>query len=188
MGGVPVKRLPVLMLVGPSQIGKDTLIERLCREHAYTYHMNATTRLPRPENKGIEEYQFLTRDAFRWRIRHNGFVDWDYYAGNYYGVIPPTVYGHPSVMHCGARMSVRIMARNPKFLAVFLRPSDINRHTKRIRAKFPSDEAQARITMMNEEIDHLPLFDTVLEIASYASTDNILEEVVALHARSRRDD
>lgn len=182
-----MNRMPVLMLVGPSQIGKDSLISRLCREHSYAYHKNATTRSPRPGDRELEEYEFLPRDEFRWRVMTQTFLDWDYYAGNYYGVVRSTAGGRLSVMHCGARMSVRIMGRSSDYLAVFLRPTDLASHRQRIHGSFSAPEAEARIGMMQEELDHLPFFDAVVDVASWASSDDVVKQVMRIHKESSRD-
>ncbi|MBS4752778.1 hypothetical protein KG112_08150 [Nocardioides sp. zg-ZUI104] len=171
----------IVMLVGPSQIGKDSLIARLVDEHDFHYHVNATTRSPRqPAARSHAEYKFLTREQFHEEVRRGGFLDWDYFAGNYYGVTWPSGQEARAVMHCGARMSIRIAQRESHYVPVFLMPSDRSAHRARILSTFPADEAASRLAMMDEEFAHAALFQQVVEVPRYASTDDVLATVLAL--------
>ena len=172
-----------LLLVGPSQIGKDSLIRRLVGEHGFSYHLNATTRLPRGPVGDHQEYEFLSVPEFQQRILGGRFVDWDFYAGNYYGVRPMDPDRPNPVMHCGAGMSLRISSSDPAYVPIFLAPAHADLHRDRILATFGAEESTRRLEMMEEELTHRPLFEHVVAVEDYASTDVVVEQVLGIQRR-----
>ena len=77
----------VLMIVsGPSGVGKGTLVKRLIRERAdVTECITCTTRAPRAGEVHGREYFFLTKEEFEKRIAEQGFLEYDKHFDNYYG-------------------------------------------------------------------------------------------------------
>ena len=77
----------VVVISGPSGVGKDTLLERMS-EMGFDYHftVTATTRAPRPgEICGVNHF-FLTRDRFLEMVDNSELLEWARVFGNFYGV------------------------------------------------------------------------------------------------------
>ena len=76
----------LLVISGPSGVGKDTLIRRLLElDKNLVYSVSGTTRMPRPGEKPDENYTFLTRDEFERLIRNGAFLEHASYNGHFYG-------------------------------------------------------------------------------------------------------
>ena len=77
----------LLVLSGPSGVGKDLLLSRL-REAGRPYHftVTATTRPIRGGELDGVDYHFVTRDQFEAMIDDNALLEWANVYGNYYGV------------------------------------------------------------------------------------------------------
>ena len=77
----------VLMIVsGPSGVGKGTLVKRLVKERAdATECITCTTRAPREGEVHGREYFFLSKEEFLKRVSEHGFLEYDEHFGNYYG-------------------------------------------------------------------------------------------------------
>jgi guanylate kinase len=76
----------ILVVSGPSGVGKTTLCEHLMRlERRLKPGITATTRKPRPGEVNGRDYHFLTRKGFENGIRSNKFVEYTRLFGNYYG-------------------------------------------------------------------------------------------------------
>lgn len=74
------------MLVGPSGVGKGTIVKELLRIRPDAWlSISATTRPPRNGETNGVDYFFLTRSEFEAMIARNEFLEWAEYAGNYYG-------------------------------------------------------------------------------------------------------
>ena len=76
----------VLVITGPSGVGKGTLIRAL-RERlpGLELSVSATTRAPRPGEVDGHDYHFLSREEFDRRLEAGEFLEHAAYAGNRYG-------------------------------------------------------------------------------------------------------
>jgi guanylate kinase len=78
----------VLVVTGPSGVGKGTLIRTLReRVPGLELSVSATTRAPRPgEDDGVD-YHFLSAEEFDRRLDGGEFIEHAEYAGNRYGTL-----------------------------------------------------------------------------------------------------
>jgi guanylate kinase len=79
---------PVLVITGPSGVGKGTLIRRLLSElPGAELSVSATTRGPREGEVNGRDYHFLAAPEFDARVARGEFVEHAEYAGNRYGTL-----------------------------------------------------------------------------------------------------
>jgi guanylate kinase len=138
----------LIVLTGPSGVGKGTLLKALLAKHPELYlSTSATTRLPRAgEVEGIH-YYFYARDRFESMIAAGTLLEWAEFAGNYYGTpIDPVreqIDGGNSVILeielAGARQVAKIF---PTALRIFILPPDLATLEARIRER-GTDSAEA---------------------------------------------
>ena len=78
---------PLLIVIsGPSGVGKDTVINAIKQQNDSVYHtITATTRPVRNgETDGID-YHFISEDEFKQMIDRGDFLEWAQVYGNLYG-------------------------------------------------------------------------------------------------------
>jgi len=170
---------PTFLLVGPSQVGKDSLIRILVRQHGWHAPVNMTTRSPRDGEIDGVDYTFVDVATFHGLISSGGFVDWDFTAGNYYGIPANsgTPASEPEVMHCLSRMAIRLERPAGRYAPVLLLPRSAEAHRKRIARTFHSERAVLqRLEMFDEELAHAPLFRRVVHIEDFASSPDVVAE------------
>jgi len=80
------KKVLPTVIVGPSGVGKGTLLGKLKEEFgSFAVAVSHTTRAPRPgETDGIS-YNFVTREEFKTMIENGGFIEHAEFGGNMYG-------------------------------------------------------------------------------------------------------
>src|SRR5918999_6559248 len=84
----------LLVVTGPSGVGKGTLIRALCREIPdLRLSVSATTRAPRSGEQDGVDYHFLSPEEFERRVRAGEFLEHATYAGNRYGTLRAEVEG-----------------------------------------------------------------------------------------------
>ncbi|WOC14201.1 guanylate kinase [Gordonia sp. MP11Mi] len=67
----------LVVLVGPSAVGKSTVVRRLREELPDLYFsVSATTRDPRPGEVDGRDYRFVTRDTFDAMIEAGDMLEW----------------------------------------------------------------------------------------------------------------
>ena len=76
---------PFYIFVGPSGVGKDTLVDRLCSEFGVRFLVGYTSRKPREGEVDGEKMHFRTEAEMRAMYGMNQFIVPTVYCGNYYG-------------------------------------------------------------------------------------------------------
>lgn len=76
---------PLVVISGPSGVGKSTILKRLAEDIDYVFSVSATTREPRPGEVDGVDYHFVERPEFERMIADGEFVEHAEYGGNMYG-------------------------------------------------------------------------------------------------------
>jgi guanylate kinase len=145
----------LIVLTGPSGVGKGTLLKALLARHPELYlSVSATTRSPREgEVEGVN-YYFYPRDRFEATIAAGALLEWAEFAGNYYGTpIEPVReqldQGKSIILEielAGARQVAKIF---PDALRIFILPPDLATLETRIRER-GTDSAAAILCRLEQ--------------------------------------
>ncbi len=82
----------LIVISGPSGVGKDTLIKRLLElDRNLRYSVSCTTRTPRKGEIDGVHYTFLDRPHFQKLIDEGAFLEYANYDGNLYGTLSERV-------------------------------------------------------------------------------------------------
>lgn len=157
----------LIVLTGPSGVGKGTLLQRLLQECPDLYlAVSATTRSPRAGEIDGQHYYFLTKDQFQEQIDHNQLLEWAEYAGNYYGTLREPVIqgisqGQKVILEIELVGARQIRAKVPDAFQIFVSPPSLSALETRIRSRGQdSEEAIARrLNQAKIELAAAPEFD-----------------------------
>lgn len=75
----------LIVVSGPSGVGKSTVLRALRDQLDYGFSISATTRDPRPSEVDGVHYHFVNRDRFLEMIDEDALVEWAEYGGHLYG-------------------------------------------------------------------------------------------------------
>jgi guanylate kinase len=157
----------LIVLTGPSGVGKGTLLKALLTRHPELYlSISATTRLPRAGEVNGVDYYFYPRDQFEAKIAAGALLEWAEFAGNYYGTpIEPVQAqidrGNSVILEielAGARQVAKIF---PAALRIFILPPDLATLETRIRERGTDSAAaiERRLDQATVEIAAQAEFD-----------------------------
>jgi guanylate kinase len=157
----------VLVITGPSGVGKGTLIRLLLdRFPSMALSISATTRKPRPGEEDGVDYHFLTAEEFQRRIDAGEFLEWAEYAGNRYGTLRSELERDVDVLVLeievqGAR---QVRERVPDAISVFIAPpSDEALRTRLVgRGSDDPEQIEKRLAVAQEELAARDEFDHVV--------------------------
>ena len=157
----------LIVLTGPSGVGKGTLLHALLKRHPELYYsVSVTTRSPRLGEINGENYYFISRTKFEQLVSEGEFLEWAEFAGNYYGtpreaVLNQIQSGKLVVLEIELKGARQIRASFPDALSIFVLPPSVKELERRIRGRAQdSDEAIAvRLGQAEEEIQAAGEFD-----------------------------
>jgi len=82
------EEMKILVIVGPSGVGKDTLMNKILEKYSgkFTKAISYTSRKKRPGEREGYNYHYVTKEAFLKLIEENKMLEYYFYSGNYYGL------------------------------------------------------------------------------------------------------
>jgi guanylate kinase len=175
VAGGPVPGAPGSLLVivsGPSGVGKDTVIEALRRRpaaEAYHYVVTCTTRPRRPyEEEGIH-YHFLDQAGFQALREAGGLLEANEVHGHWYGtpreeVRSALLRGDDVILKIDVQGAAVVKQKVPEALLVFIVPPSLEDLFGRL---------QSRATETADELD-LRQRDAALELARQEDFDYVV--------------
>ncbi|WP_353929791.1 guanylate kinase [Okeanomitos corallinicola TIOX110] len=141
----------LVVLTGPSGVGKGTLMQKLLERHPELYYsVSATTRSPRPGEINGQNYYFVDRSQFEKLVAQGEFLEWAEFANNYYGtpraaVLEKIKSGKLVVLEIELEGARQIRRSYPNALSIFILPPTFLELENRIRGRGQdSEEAIAR--------------------------------------------
>lgn len=150
----------LLILSGPSGVGKDTVIDawhaadpRVARVISYT------TRPPREKEVDGIDYHFVSRERFEALALDGAFLEHKEVYGNYYAtplhdLEAMLAEGKIAVLKIDVQGALTVMDLRPEATTIFLYPPDLEELERRIRARGTDDPVaiERRLATAREEI------------------------------------
>jgi guanylate kinase len=167
--GASSARGRLVVVSGPSGVGKTALIDRLLRDPRFARAITATTRPPRGAERDGVDYLFLAPEEFRRRLDAGWFLEHADVYGRLYGTPKESVDGICARgRHCLLNIDVQgaatLRGLGVEALFVFVAPPSLEELERRIRARgqdFPETQAR-RLAAAKGELARSGEFDLVL--------------------------
>jgi guanylate kinase len=161
----------VIVLSGPSGVGKTTICERLVSARSdLRYSISATSRPKRKVEKHGREYIFLTKTEFRRWIEEGLFVEYATVYGNYYGTPKKPLEGILAkglhvLMDVDVQGAKSLMNVYPDGIYFFIIPPDIAELERRLmkRNTDGADVIRNRLGRALEELEYKKDYKYVIE-------------------------
>ena len=161
-----MKKPMMLVLSGPSGVGKGTLGKRLIEEEGFGFSVSCTTRGPRPGEKHGVDYLFITREEFLSRRAANGFLETATVHDEFYGTPREPAEramaeGRDFLLDIDPQGGMQVMESVPEAVSVFLLPPSWAALEARLRGRGTETEEkiQKRLHNARQEVKYLPRYD-----------------------------
>jgi guanylate kinase len=187
IGDLRARRRPRLIVIsGPSGVGKDTVIEQLRERLPDAYFaVTATTRPRRPGEIDGVHYFFLDDATFASRLAHGEFLESALVYGYRYGVLKGPVRaalgrGQDVVIKVDVQGASSIRGLVPHSTLIFLAPESMAELLRRLRSRKSDDPAilMQRFNTATRELGTAGLFDYIV----FNETDRIEHTIDELHS------
>ena len=155
---------PILVITGPSGVGKGTLIKGLLeRVPGLELAVSATTRKPREGEVNGVDYHFLSEADFDRRVAVGEFVEHAEYAGNRYGTLKSEL-SRPArgiVLEIDVQGARQVREALPDAVLIFIEPPSFEALEGRLagRASDQPEQIERRLAAAREELAAAGEFD-----------------------------
>ena len=159
----------MLVISGPSGVGKGTLAKRLMEEKGFAFSVSCTTRAPRPMEVEGKDYYFITEEEFARKEKAGEFLETALVHKHHYGTpLAPAreaiVAGRDLLLDIDPQGGMLVMQKVPEAVTESLMPPSWEELEERLRRRGTESEEQIQRRLHNakREVDYLPHYRYVL--------------------------
>ncbi len=173
------KRGTLIVLSGPSGVGKGTIAKELIKNKNFWLSISATTRSPRGTEQDGLEYFFLTKEEFETKIDNGDFLEYAIvHNNNYYGTPKDKIEeklneGLDVILEIDIQGALSINNKIKDSLFIFIMPPSMQILKERLIARNTEDEEKvlARFKTAYKEINEVKKYN-------YVVINDILEDAI----------
>lgn len=156
------KRGLLIIMSGPSGVGKGTIREELMKKDDLNLHysVSMTTRGMRPGEVNGREYYFVSREEFDQNIKNDNLLEWAEFVGNRYGTPRDKVEqmrndGKNVMLEIEVNGTAQVLNKvhDEGVISIFIAPPSLEELEKRLRGRgTESDEViKSRVAKATQE-------------------------------------
>lgn len=190
---IPKPEPLVIVISGPSGVGKDAVIKRL-KERNLPMHfvITATTRPPRTGEKDGVDYFFVTREQFEGMIGRGELLEHTLVYTDYKGIPREQVRraldsGKDVIMRLDVQGAATVHGLCSEAILIFLTPKNEAELSQRLyeRRSETNESLTLRIQTARAEIKRLDEYDYVVENAQ-GRLDEAVDQIIAIITAEHR--
>lgn len=176
----------LLVVSGPSGVGKGTLLSRLL-EHRNdcVFSVSATTRPPRPGEIDGQHYYFLDTKVFSDWVEEGRFLEWNKVFDRFYGTPLDPVEKHLGegthvILDIDVQGGVQVIESRPDAVSVFIAPPSLETLANRLqgRGTESQEEISLRLLTARSELKSMHHYEYVLVNDDLDSTRAQLDAIL----------
>jgi len=176
----------LIVFSAPSGTGKSTIAKMVLeRLPNIQFSVSATTRQKREGEQEAVSYYFLTKEDFEATIQCGGFIEYEFFFGNYYGTLIDKTYqvidsGTNILLDLDVKGALNLKKLFPdNSLLLFIKPPSMDALKERLERRESEDEngLKMRLQRAKLELEYAYQFD---EVVVNDTLDSAVDTVTAI--------
>lgn len=167
----------LIVLSGPSGVGKGTIVNKLMERGEYALSVSCTTRDKRVGEIEGKSYFFISAEQFREKIAEGGFLEYSEHFGKFYGTprafVEEKLLKSDVILEIEVDGALQVKRAHPEALLIMILPPSEGELKKRLTGRGTEDEKKIaeRIARLGYELSKKDEYD-------YAVVNDELDEAV----------
>lgn len=155
----------LIVLSGPSGVGKGTILNKLLEKGGYALSVSCTTRGIRDGEKENVSYFFISKEQFLKLIDENGFLEYNRHFDNFYGTprkfVEDTLKEKDVILEIEVDGALKVKQAYPDAVLIMILPPDENALRERLKTRGTEsdEEIEKRIKRMDYELSKREEYD-----------------------------
>lgn len=187
----------LIVISGPAGSGKGKVTEILTEKYGFLKSVSITTRAPRPGEVAGRDYNYISHEEFKERIKKRDTLEHAKYCGNYYGTPKSEAEnviesGKHLILEIEVQGAMKIKKKRKDAILIMLLPPSHSKQEERLRGRATEteDKILARLAQAKKEVAqankyHYIVYNNDNEIEKCA--EDILAIVRAEQLMSKRN-
>lgn len=180
------ERGQLIVLSGPSGVGKSTVIAELFSQRSNIYFsVSYTTRQPRVGEQDGVNYNFVSREEFERMIADDELLEYAEYVDNYYGTSIKLIRekldaGIDVLLDIEVQGATKVRARCPDALFIFIIPPSFEELSRRLHRRNTDSEdvIAGRLAKARQEFREIPKYDYLVINDKVANAVHEIEAIL----------
>ena len=180
------ERGQLIVLSGPSGVGKSTVIAELFSQRCNIYFsVSYTTRQPRVGEQDGVNYNFVSREEFERMIADDELLEYAEYVDNYYGTSIKLIRekldaGIDVLLDIEVQGAAKVRARCPDALFIFIIPPSFEELSRRLHRRNTDSEdvIAGRLAKARQEFREIPKYDYLVINDKVANAVHEIEAIL----------
>jgi len=169
----------ILIITGPSGVGKNTIIDSLAKKLEFTFSVSHTTRPKRVSEVNGKDYYFISKQEFQSMINNNELIEFEEYGGFSYGTSRKELNQEGLViLDLEVNGATKLLNNNPEFVGLFIDIED-KELIKRLKNRGHNSKfISKRMELASKQRQYKDMYDYKIENVDINTSVNEIIDII----------
>ena len=169
----------IIIITGPSGVGKNTIINELSNHIDFYFSTSFTTRPRRDNEKEGEDYYFISNQEFNDLIDNNEMLEYEEYGGYLYGTPNSEIIRDGIViLDLEVNGATKLLKSNNDYIGIFIDINDDELIKRLVSRGHDQEFINKRMILANSQREHKGEYDYYIENQNLNTAVNNIIDII----------